>query len=195
MPATVALKMSGVSFIFYFSEIASDPIEIACAHWPEAVPLGDVRTLGLGWLDKAVAKHPGALLWFTGGIPCKDVSQLNARRNGAPGKHSCLHGTVREIPEHLFKLSKNAVCTLECTRMDDADRRAFSESLGSEPLEINDRGWSPLSRPRWWWITGKDPLWPKDTEFGSFNGLRRVRPHRPTVTWEPCFSLSTPRAP
>ena len=107
--------MSGVSFIFYFSEIASDPIEIACAHWPEAVPLGDVRTLGLGWLDKAVAKHPGALLWFTGGIPCKDVSQLNARRNGAPGKHSGLHGTVREIPEHLFKLSKNAVCTLECS--------------------------------------------------------------------------------
>jgi len=118
LPATAALKKSGLSFVSYFSEIASDPIEVASAHWPEAIPLGDVRMLDLERLDKIVAEYPEALFWLTGGVPCNDVSQLNKHRTGATGKHSGLHSIVRKIRERLLQLTKNVVCTFECTRMD-----------------------------------------------------------------------------
>ena len=187
LPATAALKKSGLSFVSYFSEIASDPIEVASAHWPEAIPLGDVRMLDLERLDKIVAEYPEALFWLTGGVPCNDVSQLNKHRTGATGKHSGLHSIVRKIRERLLQLTKNVVCTFECTRMDHADKDMFSESLGGEPIEINNRNWCPLSRPRWWWITGKRPVWPEDTQFGFIHGIHTVKPRSPPVPWEECI--------
>ena len=94
LPATTALKEGGISAVFSSSEIASDPIEVASAHWPKAVQIGDVRCLKLEWMDKVVADNPDSLLWLTGGVPCKDVSLLNAHRQGASGNHSDLYEVV-----------------------------------------------------------------------------------------------------
>ena len=87
LPVTAALKKCGISALSFFSEIASDPIEVATAHWPEAIQIGDVRCLKLEWMDKVVADNPDSLIWLTGGVPCKDVSQLNSNRKGASGNH------------------------------------------------------------------------------------------------------------
>ena len=187
LPATLALKKSGLSSKTFFSEIASDPVEVTSAHWPEAIPIGDMRSLDSFWLNKVVAEHPDSLFWITAGVPCKDVSFLNTNRSGALGKHSDLHEVVAKNIKHLMSLSDNVVFTVECTRMDDEDRAIFSTAFGCEPIEINNKGWSPLSRPRWWWIGGKIPAWPKDTDFGKNpKGIRLLRPKSPVSTWDQC---------
>ena len=187
LPATAALHQCNISTISYFSEIASDPIEIASAHWPEATQIGDVRQLKKEWLDTVVAENPDALIWITGGVPCKDVSQLNKNRQGATGTHSGLYEVAAKLLDYLKSIHSRVAFTIECTRMDDNDRAKFSNAFGTEPVEINNRGWSPLSRPRWWWIGGVVPEWPRDTEHGLLNGIRRLRPRTPTVTWQQCL--------
>ena len=188
LPATLALKKSGLSSKTFFSEIASDPVEVTSAHWPEAIPIGDMRSLDSLWFNKVVAEHPDSVFWLTAGVPCKDVSSLNTNRSGALGKHSKLHEVVAKIIKHLMSLSDNVVFIVECTRMDDEDRAIFSAALGCEPIEINNKGWSPLSRPRWWWIGGKIPAWPKDTDFGrNPKGIRLLRPKSPASTWDECI--------
>ena len=97
LPATLALKKSGLSSKTFFSEIASDPVEVTSAHWPEAIPIGDMRSLDSFWLNKVVAEHPDSLFWITAGVPCKDVSFLNTNRSGALGKHSDLQEVVALI--------------------------------------------------------------------------------------------------
>ena len=174
LPATAALKVSGVSCITFFSEVANGPIELASAHWPEAIPIGDVRLLELRWFDKVVADFPDSFFWLTGGVPCKDMSRLNANRQGAFGHHSGLHELAAKFCNHLMGLTDKAAFTFECTRMDEGDKSSFSAAFGTEPIEINNRGWSPLSRPRWWWIGGKQPIWPQDIEHGSLNGIKRI---------------------
>ena len=187
LPVTAALKKCGISALSFFSEIASDPIEVATAHWPEAIQIGDVRCLKLEWMDKVVADNPDSLIWLTGGVPCKDVSQLNSNRRGASGNHSGKYEVAAKLLNHLKSLTSRMAFTFECTRMDDSDRARFSSAFGIEPIEINNRGWSPLSRPRWWWIGGVSPVWPPGTQHGLLNGIRRVRPFTPTSTWQDCI--------
>ena len=187
LPATAALKKCGVSFLSFCSEIASDPIELASAHWPEAIPIGDMRDLDLAWFDKVVKDNPDSLIWVTGGIPCKDVSTLNANRQGATGRHSGLFEVAAKILNHLKGITQRMAFTFECTRMDEADRVRFSKAFGTQPIEINNRGWSPLSRPRWWWIGGMAPVWPNGTQHGLFQGVKRVRPQEQPNTWQKCI--------
>ena len=187
MPATVALHKCGLSPVTFFSEIANDPIEVAKAHWPEAISIGDMRTLNMEWIDGVVSTCPDALIWITGGIPCKDVSKLNKNRNGASGQHSGLYLEAKKIFEYVRSKTDNVIFSFECTRMDDSDKKTFSEAFGVEPVEIDNRGFAPLSRPRWWWIGGKQPTWPKDSEIKVTNGITRIRPKSPAVSWEDCL--------
>ena len=78
LPASMALKSLDIPAKTFFSEVANDPLEIASAIMPEATPLGDVRSLKMEDLAMMAKSCPCALVWLTGGIPCKDVSQLNA---------------------------------------------------------------------------------------------------------------------
>ena len=120
-------------------------------------------------------------------MPCKDVSKLNKNRSGAFGQHSGLHELAAKFRVHLESLTKNFVFTCECTKMDDCDKASFSAAFKVEPIEMNNRGWSPLSRPRLWWIGGKDPVWPANTLHGSLDGAWLIRPKKPKDTWERCL--------
>jgi hypothetical protein len=164
LPASMALKSLDIPAKTFFSEVANDPLEIASATMPEATPLGDVRSLKMEDLAMMVKSCPCALVWLTGGIPCKDVSQLNASRVGASGIQSGLYTKAKEILELVKSITSNYVFTFECARMDDADRATFDEAFGVAPVEINNRGFSQMSRPRWWWIGGKPGTWPKYIE-------------------------------
>ena len=114
LPATVALHKCGLSPVTFFSEIANDPIEVAKAHWPEAISIGDMRTLNMEWIDGVVSTCPDALIWLTGGIPCKDVSKLNKNRNGASGQHSGLYLEAKKILEYVRSKTDNVVFSFEC---------------------------------------------------------------------------------
>ena len=187
LPATAALALSGLSHVTYFSEIANDPIEVTLANWPEAISIGDVRNLELSWFDNIVKEYPDALIWLTAGVPCKNVSKLNKNRSGAFGEHSGKFLLAAKFKDHLESITDNFVFSFECTKMDDADKASFSSAFKTEPMEINNRGWSPLSRPRLFWIGGKDPVWPPNTLHGSLGGSWLIRPKKPETSWESCL--------
>jgi hypothetical protein len=187
LPATAGLKLSGISAKTYFSEIANDPLDLASAHWPEAEPLGDMQFLDLSRFDKVVADHPNSLIWLTAGGLCKDSSRLNAEVQGAGGRFTALHEKVRVVIEHLGSIAASFCFTIECARMDDSDLKTFNAAFGGEPIEINNRGWAPLSRPRWWWIGGKVPHWPTGTEFGNSDGVSSLRPSSQAATAADCL--------
>ena len=128
MPATAALQKLGVHSITYYAEVASDPLELAAIHWPNAIPIGDIRLLDQVVLGNIAQKHVGALFWITGGIPCKDVSVLNRFRTGAAGRHTSLYLLAADILKFFATLVPDLAFTFECTRMED-DNRSFPALL------------------------------------------------------------------
>ena len=78
---------------------------------------------------------------------------------------------MKESPIHRhmfdkFKVSalERVLCIMECTRMSQDARLAYDGVLGTTPVEICARHFSPVTRPRWWWIW-PSPTWPSDTSF------------------------------
>ena len=189
MPASLALHQCGLKPVSLYSEIADDPLEIISSHWPEAISIGDMRTLELGWVEDMVKQCPEALIWCTGGVPCQDVSLLNRDRQGASGERSGLHLQAKKVVDEFLKYTSNVIFTFECTRMDPKDRKSFTETFGVEPIEINNRGFAPLSRPRLWWIGGKAaPSWPDDClRKTSPEGIVMIKPGTSTVSWKDCI--------
>ena len=186
MPASAALHKLGVQVMSYFSETANDPLELVAKHWPNAISLGDVKSLTKETLLAIVQRHPGALVWLTGGVPCKDVSSLNAFKDGAEERQSSLYRHAALIKDYLLSIADNLVFTFECTRMADADRAIFSEAFGVDPVEVDNIHFSPLSRPRWWWIGGKHIDW-QESLLQRSNGVLQIVPKRPRDSWEQCL--------
>ena len=186
MPATAALHKLGVHSITYFSETANDPLELLAIHWPNAVPIGDIEFLTEEHLTAIAQRHPGALFWITGGVPREDASSVN--QWSAEGHQTRAYKLAAEIKTFLSSLVENLVFTFECTRMDDFDKNIFSEAFGVEPVEIDNNGFSPLHRPRWWWIGGKRFKW-KDAQFKhSVNpSVMMVRPIVKPTPWKTCL--------
>ena len=170
-PASMALKSMNVSAETFFCEFANDPLEVASVLWPEARSLGDVHDLQMEDLARKIRGCPGALVWLT----------------GACGNHSGRHTKAKEVLDFIKSVTSNYVFTFECTRMDDADRAAFDDAFGAEPIEINNRGFAPMSRPRWWWIGGRPGRWPKNVETKRQGGVLHVRPPQQLVSWDQCI--------
>ena len=186
MPASTALHKLGVQAVSYFAETASDPLDLAARLWPNAISLGDVQSLSQEALLAIVRMHPGALIWLTGGVPCKDVSSLNAFKDGAEGQQSGLYKQAAAVKNFLASVAENFAFTFECTRMSDADRDIFSEAFGVDPVEIDNIHFAPLSRPRWWWLGGKQVNW--DSSSSRWSGdIRKIIPEGPRTTYQQCL--------
>ena len=112
---------------------------------------------------------------------------------GVAGANSDKYLRAAAILDLLRPLSKNLVFTFECTRMKFADRQALSAAFQTEPVEIDNRGFAPLSRPRWWWLGGKPPKWPPGTRRSSVNNVKpgehiaEIRPRQKPVSWKDCL--------
>ena len=186
LPATAALHALQIRTATYFSEVTSDPIEIAAKHWPAAIPLGDVLSLSDATLREIVDKHPGALILVTGGIPCVDVSKLNKFGRGCQAQQTRSKlAAAAHIVEFLKAISNNVAFIFECTRMKLADRQAFTGAFGVEPIEINNVHFAPLTRPRWWWIGGKAPNYPSRIQSRTTKeGVKEIRPVMTPMQWK-----------
>ena len=108
MPATAALRKLNLSTIMYFSEIANDPLEIAAKHWPEAIPLGDIRFLTKDVLQGIVQQHTGALFWLTGGMPRMDDSSFDPSSKGIADE--CIGSADAPIVFQMLKEDCSAAC-------------------------------------------------------------------------------------
>ena len=187
MPATAALRKLNLSTITYFSEIANDPLEIAAKHWPEAIPLGDIRFLTKDVLQGIVQQHTGALFWLTGGMPRMDDSSFDPSSKGIADECIGLCRLAADLLAFLQSISSNVAFTFECNRMEPNDRQTFSDAFKVKPIEINSRGFAPLSRPRWWWIGGKPLKWPLGTQKHIMkSGVTALRPKEDPAHWREC---------
>ena len=117
LPATAALHKLNVRAVSFFSETANDPLDLAARNWPTAIPIGDAELLGQQEVQDIVRRHPRALIWLTGGIPCKDVSFLKQGRKGAEGNQSRKYRLAVKVLGFLMSMQANYVFTFECTRM------------------------------------------------------------------------------
>jgi hypothetical protein len=83
---------------------------------------------------------------------------------------------------------------MECTKMDEADRREYDKVFGKGTYELGSEHWSPCTRPRWRWPS-EEPQWPKavTTRTGP-DGIVKVTPgvdrmkteEFVTPGWRPC---------
>eukprot|EP00972_Heterocapsa_arctica_P031832 4690867-Heterocapsa_arctica.AAC.1 len=49
---------------------------------------------------------------------------------------------------------------MECTKMDEADRKEYDKVFGKGTYELGSEHWAPCTRPRWWWPS-EGPQWPE----------------------------------
>ena len=94
---------------------------------------------------------------------------------------------LAEMKAFLAALVGNLVFTFACTTSNEADEGLFSEAFGVEPLEIDNADFSPLDRPGWWWIGGKEVEW-KDAQCqrSARSQLIKVIPKTQLLHWESC---------
>ena len=82
----------------------------------------------------------------------------------------------------------NLAFTFECRRLAAEDQQVFSKAFKVDPVEIDNRGFAPLSRRRLWWIGGKKPQWPETGQHRtSKTGAQMIRPGEEPVAWKQCL--------
>ena len=161
----------------YFSEIDEDALAVITKQWPEAVPLGDIRSISLDVLAGMVSAHPEVTWVLTGGPPCTDVSLLKDSRDGAFGPASILRDEFKRIYNALSDLAQGRVYGLmECTPMDDQDKVAYDAVFGSQSraFELCSSWWAPVTRKRWWWVNFQ-PIFPSNVKCTTMpSGITRI---------------------
>ena len=188
MPATAALHKLGVHSITYFSETANDPLELAAIHWPNAIPIGDIEFLTEELLTAIAQRHPGALFWITGGVPCTDAPSQSLIEEGANSKQMRMCKLAARTKTFMSSLVSNLAFTFECKRMDAVHQNIFSEEFGVEPFEIDNDAFSPMKRPRWWWVGGTPCQWKEARFEQSANpSVMKVHPIATPVALETCL--------
>ena len=151
LPLTLAASRSGRAATTYYWEVDADALAVAHSNFPSAFSMGDVTGFSREVAARIVEDHPGAIFVLAAGIPCKDVSLINADRQGAHASRSGLHSVVSSAYDILAALAPGCVRGLyECTQMDPADMEVFNESLGCSPVLVCPSDVAPVSRPRHW---------------------------------------------
>ena len=134
---------------YYRSEIDKYANQVSAKHYPEAISLGDVRSIHL---------EDGEVDLLIGGSPCQDLSIAKRDRKGLDGDRSGLFWEyVRiwtEVRPKWFILENVA-------SMSKADKDTITQALGVEPVMIDAALVSAQSRKRLFWtnlpITGLPP--------------------------------------
>ena len=139
----------------FASEISADALETGTHHFPNCMLLGDAKDISATTVASICRRMPDAHFIITAGIPCVDVSRLDNKRRGQRGKHSGMHSIVRKVFDWVAEYTgRDPTLIAECTVMDGEDRDAFSQSLGCQPIELDNSDFAPISRPRWFWLRG-----------------------------------------
>ena len=170
MPVTAGLAALHVHTASYFSEIASDPMECVVANWPDAQPLGDIESLELEAVGDIIDANLEALVVVAGGLPTL-------------GENTNLHRRLAEVIKFVRGRAPSWAFIVESKVMEPADQVVMDGYFGTSPIQIDNRGFSPLSCPRWWWLGRHDavsPDWPADAlkKIGK-HGVRHIKPAVP----------------
>ena len=161
----------------YYSEICTDCCLVAATNYPLAQNLGDITSISKATIAAIVKQWPGCAWLLVAGPPCQDVSLLNSAASGAWGNHSSLReefGRVYRIFSELLPADR-LLAFMECTRMEDEDRRAYDAIFGRPPVEICSSFAVPMTRPRLWWFN-RDVCWEQFAEVTVSGSVCKVQP-------------------
>ena len=141
---------------FASSEVDKECKRLVRKRWPGVIELGDIQKIDR---EKIEALHRSVgydvdLVLCGGGSPCQDLSALLADREGLAGSRSKL---FFEMPRIFKDLRETFACPVytfveNVFSMTEANRNAFSDTLGVEPILVDCTAFSRCRRPRLFWV-------------------------------------------
>ena len=152
---------------FASSEVDKECKRLVRKRWPGVLELGDIEKIDR---DKIEALHRSVgydvdFVLCGGGSPCQDLSVLLADRKGLAGSRSKLFYEMPRIFKELRETFSCPVFTFveNVFSMTEANRNAFSDALGVEPILLDCTSFSRCRRPRLYWVDWK--VKPGEGEF------------------------------
>jgi hypothetical protein len=149
-----ALDLLGVRPLRHISvEVDRQAIRTVTAVYPDAILLDDIKEVDRAALDRHLSGVEARFILVVGGSPCQDVSGLNAQRVGLEGARSSLFFELVRVVKLLqddrwtvFSMTENVAS------MSNEDRDTFSKWLGIIPHRACSSGFTPVRRPRFYWL-------------------------------------------
>jgi DNA (cytosine-5)-methyltransferase 3A len=137
----LALDILGVNVSEYVAyEIDSNAIKVSKDNYPSIIHHSDVRDCnGKDYTDFDL---------LIGGSPCQDLSGAQANREGLDGKKSSL---FFEYVRVLEEMSPRFYFFENVGSMSKEDEEIISGILGSKPIKLNSKDFSPSLRNRYYW--------------------------------------------
>ena len=152
----VALERAGISVDkYYASEIDAPALAVSKARHSDIIQLGDVKN----WRNWDI--DLGSIDLLIGGSPCQGFSIAGKQLNFAD-QRSKLFFEYLGILNAIRAKNPNVLFLLENVKMKDEYRRAISNCIGADPIEIDSALLSAQRRKRLYWTNIEGVTQPKD---------------------------------
>lgn len=152
----VALERAGISVAkYYASEIDAPALVVSKARHSDIIQLGDVKN----WRNWDI--DLGSIDLLIGGSPCQGFSIAGKQLNFAD-QRSKLFFEYLGILNAIRAKNPNVLFLLENVKMKDEYRRAISNCIGADPIEIDSALLSAQRRKRLYWTNIEGVTQPKD---------------------------------
>lgn len=152
----VALERAGISVAkYYASEIDAPALAVSKARHSDIIQLGDVKN----WRNWDI--DLGSIDLLIGGSPCQGFSIAGKQLNFAD-QRSKLFFEYLGILNAIRAKNPNVLFLLENVKMKDEYRRAISNCIGADPIEIDSALLSAQRRKRLYWTNIEGVTQPKD---------------------------------
>lgn len=155
----VALERAGISVDkYYASEIDKFALAVSKARHDDIIQLGDITTWQSWDIDL------GSIDLLIGGSPCQGFSIAGKQLNFADPRSKLLFEYIG-ILNAIKAKNPNVLYLLENVKMKDEYKKAISNCLGSEPMEIDSALLSAQRRKRLYWTNIEGVTQPKDKDI------------------------------
>lgn len=172
----IALNRVGIHVDkYYASEIDKWAIKVTQENFPSTIQLGDIEN----WRDWDLDWSSIGLL--IGGSPCQGFS-YSGKKLAFDDPRSKLFFTYVDILSHICSLNPRVEFLLENVRMKKDFLNIITDHLGVDPVYIDSRDFSALSRPRYYWsnISFEEPRGDKGVTLSDI--LEAPREDMPWLT-------------
>ena len=152
----VALERAGLSVDkYYASEVDKFALAVSKARHDNIIQLGDITN----WRNWNI--DLGSIDLLIGGSPCQGFSIAGKQLNFADPRSKLLFEYIG-ILNAIRAKNPNVLFLLENVKMKDEYRRAISNCIGADPIEIDSALLSAQRRKRLYWTNIEGVTQPKD---------------------------------
>ena len=161
-PAALALRKVGFQFAQFYHQRGADQIKIISKHFPEAKSVSTAEGRGEFYVVDEMLRDRKA--------ECVVVVDIS-------GSDDTLVSFVGWLMTHFDNLGgcSNAL-VMRTDVVEPARRERWSDAIKSSPFQLEQEGFGPFSRDKYFWLRG-DLRWPAGVKHTSLpGGVSLVRP-------------------